>query len=353
MPRRIPRLLLSEASRAIRSDVAAVLIGPQRAVEAVLGAPADVEALVADARTHVDEVLVHGQPVIATLPAAASRVVGEVLVAPIRGRGDRVGAVVLGRRMGGATFTASDEKLLLAVAGEAGVAYDRARLHEQEVAGQRRDEELAVGRRIQLSLLPASMPTVPGWDFAAIYQAAREVGGDFYDFLESREAPGMLDLVIGDVTGKGVPAALMMAFTRAVLRASAGVASSPSDVLRRANHHLIHDGRAGLFVTALYGRLDLASGDMVLASGGHDPPLWVHGHGRRTRLVQSRSSILGAFRRGRYRRPPHPSRRRAMCSCSYTDGVTEARDPRRRLFGERRLRSTAAGLGSGSATKHR
>ena len=263
----------------------------------------------------VDEVLTHGRPLIAASPPAGSRVIGEMLVAPIRGRGDRIGAVVLGRWVGGAAFTASDEKLLLAVAGEAGVAYDRARLHEQEVGRQRLDEELAVGRRIQLSLLPASAPTAPGWDFAAIYQAAREVGGDFYDFLETREAPGKLDLVIGDVTGKGVPAALMMAFTRAVLRASAGVASSPSDALRRANHTLIHDGRAGLFVTALYARLDLASGDLDLASGGHDRPLWVRDSGRRTRLVESRSSIWVRSRRSSSRTAASTSMQ-AMCSCS-------------------------------------
>ena len=190
---------------------------------------------------------------------------------------------------------------------------------------------------------------MPGWEFAAVYQAAREVGGDFYDFVETRDAPGSLDLVIGDVTGKGVPAALLMAFTRAVLRASADTRSAPSDVLRRANHHILRDGRAGLFVTALYATLDVLSGDLVFASGGHEPPLWVGGSGHRTRLVTSRSSILGAF-------PELDIEDRRIrlavgdVLVLYTDGVTEARDARRRLFGERRLRSVVAAHAAGSAS---
>jgi sigma-B regulation protein RsbU (phosphoserine phosphatase) len=190
-------------------------------------------------------------------------------------------------------------------------------------------------------MLPASTPTASGWEFAAVYQAAREVGGDFYDFLEPPGAPGSIDLVIGDVTGKGVPAALLMTFTRAVLRASASVAASPADVLRRTNHHIIRDGRAGLFVTALYARLDPSSGDVVFASGGHDPPVWVRGARHRTRLLTSRSSILGAFA------DIDLEDRRIHLDAGdvlvlYTDGVTEARDARGRLFGERRLRALLA-----------
>ena len=237
-----------------------------------MGRPADVEALVRTSGALVEEVLAEGRPLILLPPHAGPTSVGAVLGVPIRGRDDRIGAVILTRREGRAAFTAGDEKLLLAVAGEAGVAYDRARLHEQEVGRQRLDEELAVGRRMQLSLLPASTPVAPGWEFAAIYQAAREVGGDFYDFIETEDAPGSIDLVIGDVTGKGVPAALLMAFTRAVLRASASVASSPSDVLARTNHHILRDGRAGLFVTALYARLGLATAPTIFATSRATKP---------------------------------------------------------------------------------
>jgi serine phosphatase RsbU (regulator of sigma subunit) len=347
---RIPSLLLSEAQHAIRSDVGVVLIGSDRVVQGALGRPADVHALLAASGSLVDEVLAEGLPMMRVAPGTGSPRLGATLGVPIRARDERIGAVVLARRTSRAEFTAADAKLLLAVASEAGVAYDRARLHEQEVGRQRLDEELAVGRRIQLSMLPASTPTTAGWEFAAVYQAAREVGGDFYDFLEPPGAPGSIDLVIGDVTGKGVPAALLMTFTRAVLRASASVAASPADVLRRSNHHIIRDGRAGLFVTALYARLDPSSGELTFASGGHDPPVWVQGARHRTRLLTSRSSILGAFRDFDLEdRRIHLDRGDVFVL--YTDGVTEARDARGRLFGERRLRATLAAHASDPATR--
>ncbi len=346
---RIPSLLLSEAQHAIRSDVGVVLMGPDRVVQGALGRPADVQALVASSGTLVDEVLEERRQVMRVTPGTGSRL-GATLGVPIPARDQRIGAVVLARRTSRAEFTAADAKLLLAVASEAGVAYDRARLHEQEVGRQRLDEELAVGRRIQLSRLPASTPTAAGWEFAAVYQAAREVGGDFYDFLEPPGTPGSIDLVIGDVTGKGVPAALLMTFTRAVLRASASVAASPADVLRRSNHHIIRDGRAGLFVSALYGRLDLSSGELTFASGGHDPPVWVQGARHRTRLLTSRSSILGAFTDIDLEdRRIHLDRGDVFVL--YTDGVTEARDARGRLFGERRLRATLAAHASDPAAR--
>jgi sigma-B regulation protein RsbU (phosphoserine phosphatase) len=345
----IPGLLLSEASQAIRSDAGAVLIGPDRAVHATLGRGVDVEALVATSGTLVDDVLAEGRPMIRVAPTGPSGL-GATLGVPIRARDERIGVVLLARRSRRPDFTAADEKMSLAVASEAGVAYDRARLHAQEVVRQRMDEELAVGRRMQLSMLPAATPTAPGWEFAAVYEAAREVGGDFYDFLATPGTPGSLDVVVGDVTGKGVPAALLMTFTRAVLRASATVAASPAEILRRSNHHIIHDGRAGLFVTALYARLDLATGDLDFASGGHDPPLWVRGAARRTRLLTSRSSILGAFASIDLEdRRVHLDEGDVLVL--YTDGVTEARDARQRLFGERRLRSVVAAHATGSATR--
>lgn len=338
----IPRLVLSEAGRAIRSDAACVVMGRPPTIQASDGPPDLLQDSIEASRALVDQVTTDGRPALVSPDAGpGTDAIGSLLVVPIRARHAPIGAVVLARRRSSPTLTAGDEKLLLAVAGQAGVAHDRARFHEQELERRRLDEELSVGRRIQLSLLPASVPTAPGWEFAAFYEAAREVGGDFYDFLGARGTDGSLDVVIGDVTGKGVPAALMMASTRAVIRVSADATSLPSEVLRRTNQHLLRDGRGGLFVTALYLSVDLQRGDVLLANGGHDPPLLVHGPERRTRLITSRSSILGAFSALELEdRRIHLDPGDALVL--YTDGVTEARDPRRRLFGERRLRTVAA-----------
>jgi serine phosphatase RsbU (regulator of sigma subunit) len=346
----IPRLVLTEAQSAIHADAGAVLIaseGRPRA-EATQGRPAIVDVMVEAARRITDQVMESSQPRIEVLPATEAPPLAAILCVPIRAQDKTLGAVVLGRREGRTTFSAGEEKLLLAIASEGGVAYDRALLHQGRVQRERLEEELSIGRRIQLSLLPASSPIHPGWEFAAIYRAARQVGGDFYDFIEMPESPGTVNLVIGDVTGKGVPAALLMASTRAVLRASSDGEQAPSSVLERTNQQMLRDGSARLFVTALYGELDLPSGRFTFASGGHDPPLWVRGGTRRSQLLTTRSSILGAFEE-----LDLEDRRIDMAPGDllvlYTDGVTEARDRRGRLFGERRLGTVVSAAVEGTA----
>jgi serine phosphatase RsbU (regulator of sigma subunit) len=346
----LPALLLAEADRAIEADAAAVLIGADRqaVVASSLGEARVVMPMVEASRELIVEVIETGQPRIVTSPAIGSPLLGAVLCVPIRAQDRPIGAVVLGRRVAADVFSASDEKLVLAIATEGGVAYDRALLHEERIQRERVEEELSIGRRIQLSLLPSSLPAHPGWEFAAVYRAARQVGGDFYDFIELPEMPGTVNLVIGDVTGKGVPAALLMASARAVLRASSVGASTPSVVLERTNGHMLRDGRARLFVTALYATLELESGRLAFASGGHDPPLWVRGADRRSHLLTTRSMILGAF--GAL---DLEDRRLTLAPRDvlvlYTDGVTEASDRRGRLFGERRLRSVVTAHAERSA----
>ena len=140
---------------------------------------------------------------------------------------------------------------------------------------QRLEHELAVARRIQLNLMPRTLPQPEGWSVATAYRPAREVGGDFYDAYELPGRPGRIGFVVADVTGKGVTAALMMAFTRAVLRSAAYNGDGPADALMRTNRVLVNDARTGLFVTAFIGELDAASGTVRYASAGHEPPLVV------------------------------------------------------------------------------
>jgi sigma-B regulation protein RsbU (phosphoserine phosphatase) len=237
-------------------------------------------------------------------------------------------------------------------------------MHLQELEQQRLEQEMAIGRRIQHSLLPESLPSLAGWEFAAYYQAAREVGGDFYDFFEPMASPNppgaqdrrdsshSLGLFIADVTGKGVPAALMMAFSRALLRTllrtGAQLAGRPAEVLRRMNSLLLHDNRTGLLLTALYAALDPASGRLFYANAGHERPVWVRTAARECIELISPGAILGAF--------PHFAFEERQVDLApgdlivfYTDGVTEARNPQGALFGEERLLETlTAGLGAGA-----
>jgi sigma-B regulation protein RsbU (phosphoserine phosphatase) len=127
-----------------------------------------------------------------------------------------------------------------------------------------------VARQIQLSLLPASYPKLPGWEFAAVYQAARQVGGDLYDFIELPAASPQLGLLIADVTGKGVPAALFMAFSRTIIRTEAMISRNPATVLERANRLIVHDNRSRLLLTAFYCLLDSHTGRLIYANAGHN-----------------------------------------------------------------------------------
>jgi steroid delta-isomerase-like uncharacterized protein len=141
---------------------------------------------------------------------------------------------------------------------------------------ERIEQELQVARQIQQALLPEATPELYGWQLAAYYKPAREVGGDFYDFLELED--GHLGLVVGDATGKGMPAALVMATTRGMLRAVAQSLDSPGVVLQRVNDALYPDIPTEMFVTCFYAILDPKNGRLSYANAGHDLPyLWQSG----------------------------------------------------------------------------
>lgn len=210
------------------------------------------------------------------------------------------------------------------------------RFMEEEVQRQRMEEELAIGSQIQLSLLPEACPVFPGWEISAVYRAARQVGGDLYDFILSPEDPERLDLVIADVTGKGVPAALFMALSRTILRAEVARALGPAATLKRANQIIIRDVRARLFLSVFYASLDTTTGRLIFANGGLDWPLLVSASTNDIQELKTASLVLGAFQdvsleEGEIAIAP------GEALIFYTDGVTEARNAEGEFFGEERL----------------
>src|ERR671920_1252981 len=141
----------------------------------------------------------------------------------------------------------------------------------QEIRERERvEQDLRVARSIQQASLPKEVPTLEGWQIAPHYQPAREVGGDFYDFFELEY--GRLGLIVGDATGKGVPAALVMSSARSMLRAVAQASNSPGDVLMKVNNPLVTDIPPNMFVTCFYAILDPKSGSLTYANAGHDLP---------------------------------------------------------------------------------
>jgi len=163
------------------------------------------------------------------------------------------------------------------------------RLEQERIERERVEHELRVARSIQQASLPEEVPILEGWQIAPYYQPAREVGGDFYDFFELKD--GHLGIVVGDATGKGVPAALVMASARSMIRAVAQASESPGEALRRVNDPLATDIPANMFVTCFYAILDPKSGSLTYANAGHDLP-YLHRNGDAEEL-RARGMPLG------------------------------------------------------------
>lgn len=199
---------------------------------------------------------------------------GVKLVVPLVSQGELIGLINLGPRLSEQDYSTDDRKLLNDLATQAAPAVRVAQLaREQQLEAaerERLEQELRVARLIQQTLLPKELPNLPGWQVAAYYQPARAVGGDFYDFLYFPD--GKVGLVVGDVTDKGVPAALVMATTRSILRGAAEQLVAPGAVLERVNDLLHPDIPPKMFVTCFYALLDPATGHLRYANAGHDVP---------------------------------------------------------------------------------
>ena len=172
------------------------------------------------------------------------------------------------------------------------IAYDELKAAQvQIIAKEKLERELELAREIQMSILPMELPPISGYDFGALIKPARMVGGDFYDFFELPE--GRLGVVIGDVTDKGIPAAIFMAQTNALLRAEASRNVSPGTALRNANRLLLDRNDSGLFATVLYGVLEPQTGEFRFARAGHELPLYINPAGELCKLPAKQGMPLG------------------------------------------------------------
>jgi serine phosphatase RsbU (regulator of sigma subunit) len=210
---------------------------------------------------------------------------------------------------------------------------------EQEISARERVErELRVARGIQQVSLPKEVPTLEGWEISPYYQPAREVGGDFYDFHLLSE--GRLGLVVGDATGKGVPAALVMSTTCGMLQLAAQAldSSSPGEVLSRVNETLLARIPPNMFVTCFYCILDPNSGSLSYANAGHDLPYVLRGSGGEAEELRARGMPLGLMPGMSYEEK-ETILKGGEATLLYSDGLVEAHDPQGEMFGFPRLRS--------------
>ncbi|TMC59797.1 MAG: GAF domain-containing protein [Chloroflexi bacterium] len=266
------------------------------------------------------------------------RTSGVQLVVPLLSQGDLIGLLNLGPRLSEQDYSSDDRALLNTLATQASPAVRVAQLVQQQQAEvqqrERLEQELRVARLIQQTLLPKHVPALDGWRVNAFYQPARAVGGDFYDFIDLPD--GRIAFVIGDVTDKGVPAALVMATVRAILRTSAQRLIVPSAVLEQVNDLLHPDIPPKMFVTCLYAVLDPPSGRLQYANAGHDVPY------RRTDdgvlELRARGMPLGLMPGMSYEEK-EITVGNGESILFYSDGLVEAHDRAREMFGFPRLQS--------------
>lgn len=261
---------------------------------------------------------------------------GVRLSVPLVSQGELVGLLNLGPRLSEQDYSRDDRELLNRLAIQAAPAIRFAQLARRQQAQarerERLEQELRVARLIQHAFLPKDLPALPGWQVAAYYQPARAVGGDFYDFISFED--GRLGIVIGDVTDKGIPAALLMTTTRSILRSVAQGELSPGKVLEQTNNLLCPDMPPNMFVTCLYAILDPLTGLLRYANAGHDQPY----QQQRDRVSElwATGMPLGLMPNMTY------EEKETSLACEdrilfYSDGLVEAHNPEHAMFGFPRL----------------
>ena len=272
---------------------------------------------------------------------------GVALVVPLVTQGELIGTLNLGPRLSEQDYSTDDRRLLATLAAQAAPAIRVAQLvKEQAVEAAEREryqQELKIAQLIQQQFLPHELPDLPEWQIAAYYGPARVVGGDFYDFIDLGE--GRIGVVVGDVTDKGVPAALVMARTHSIMRAEAPRLIEPGLVLARANELLAPEMPPRMFVTCLYGVLEPATGRFVFANAGHNLPYVRTTEG----VIELRATGLPlGLMPGIVYEETEGFVGQGEAMLLYSDGLVEQHGPGREMYGFPRLRAAMGGDDAGS-----
>jgi serine phosphatase RsbU (regulator of sigma subunit)/signal transduction protein with GAF and PtsI domain len=267
-----------------------------------------------------------------------------LLALPLIVRGEVVGAMLVDYTGLLQRLTQRFMSILTGVAGQAAIAIESDHFLREAAEQERMRQELDVAQRIQASFLPEACPYIPGWELCTIWRSARQVGGDFYDFIplpsldgQAAGSEGRMGLVVADVADKGVPAALFMALCRTLVRTMAIDGRAPAAAIGRANDLILADARSDLFVTVFYIILQPASGAVRYVNAGHIPPLLVRAADGSVEELRTNGIALGVL--------PGVEFEERTASLDpgdvlilYTDGVTEATDAEGQMFGRQRLK---------------
>ena len=287
---------------------------------------------------------IHKKPLVINDPTTDERFRGiqwdasihSLLVVPLIVKSRIRGVLTVYNKKEGLKFTDDDLRLLSIIAAQSGQVVENARLYEQEKALARMQEELVVAAKIQSQLLPTDLPAIPGYDLFASMLPAASIGGDSYDAIASSEKS--LSLCVADVSGKGMPAALLMANLQATMRATLEARELPSQVLDQANRLLHKSTSDDKFATVFLAKLDLTANNLTYANAGHDPAFLIGADGSASELAAT-GIPLGLFADMNYEQTT-VALKPSDSVVIFTDGVTESMDLTQAQFGRKRILET-------------
>jgi sigma-B regulation protein RsbU (phosphoserine phosphatase) len=255
------------------------------------------------------------------------------LVVPMSSQDELVGFIGLSRKTTRFRYSYEDITLLGVLANQMIIAINNARLYQESLEKQRLEEELVLARQIQVGLLPKVCPKGELFEFSAFTQPARQVGGDYYDFLISED--GRVGVAIADATGKGIPAAMLISLVHASLRAEVKNRLCPSRVMANINQLIFSSTSSERFATMFYGELDPQGRKLIYCNAGHNYPVVIHQDGR-AEFLDTGGMLLGAFQEALYERGEVLLQRNDTIFF-YSDGLTENFNDEGEEFGDKRL----------------
>jgi serine phosphatase RsbU (regulator of sigma subunit) len=253
----------------------------------------------------------------------------SIICVPLWNNRDVIGLIYIDNLVSRKTFAQSDLRLVALIANMAAVKIENALLLEQQLENKRIEEQLAVAAQIQRRLLPQLNPDIPNYQIYGVNHSCYEIGGDYYDFITKEN--GRLAIIIADVAGKGIGAALLMAAFQATLRTLIRTEKDPAEMMARLNEVMRENSPPNKYITAFYGELDPNSNQFTYVNAGHNPPM--HSTGDGVALLSICGPVIGIIPGATYRNESvklEPSDLLFMC----TDGITESQNPAGQEFGE-------------------
>jgi sigma-B regulation protein RsbU (phosphoserine phosphatase) len=273
---------------------------------------------------------------------------GIAAIIPMQVQNKTKGLILLGKKLRGGDYTAGDLEFLYSLANLAIISIENAKLFREAIEKQRLEDELILAREIQQGLLPQSLPQIPGFEIAAVNIPSQQVGGDYYDVIQRSEHE--IIVAIGDVSGKGTPAALLMANVQASLRALIPVGLTLAETTARINDLTWMNTSSGRFITLFWGILNVQTKQFCYVNAGHNFPFLLRANGTVERLEEG-GMILGMMKTTSPYQEGTVVLQPGDLLVLFTDGVSEAMNAQGVDFTEERFERTLQRLRSASANE--